>query len=635
MGINYIKGKFSRKNILIFPLILFTCIQVINLIPQTYSDLIFIRQNIGQSAINRGSRIFGGNSYGAKVEFLALNVPENIDLVLPPEKLGISNFGSSIVLEYYLAPRKFESCGSSYTECIENYKDSHAIIYFNQAVDISQTSINSNQIIMMDDDFGVIVPESALPEIPLSKNNFDHIEQVLIDLGAGILFLLGFTLIGYLLLDSFFPQFSFLVKFSLGFGIGAGFYSFLLYIVLIFGIPLSPVLLWGLYALFLLLSVGIFIQRYKKQERKIQLLNLSSIDWYSLPIFVLGGIVMILAFGKGYFQMDGIILWGSKGFGIAYDGLIKGVSDWGTTTASYPLNIPLLIATIKILFNDLIPQSKLIFPFYYLSLLLFVYGYLKSSLGKLPALLSALLLGTIPAIFVHGTIAYANLAAAYYFCAGIFLLNSAWEKGHDASLGRAILGSVLISLGAWTRPETLTIGVIIILVFAIVGIKRWPRENLKKYLFWTILPFMAFLIVWKLSVSNVYLYSTNNDTAVLFSGLKEFLSGNFHIREGQYLITYFFKTLFSVKLWGFLGYSSVLFMIYVLFKRKALSEILLSLTLGIIYIIFVIGSYHLLGYQESGDHDISWWVTSGLMRMALPGLLIVWVSLVKNVDFDN
>ncbi|MBT3241115.1 MAG: hypothetical protein HON98_09250 [Chloroflexi bacterium] len=631
---NLDKGAVSRI-VLLSLLTIFLIIQIINLVPQTYSDLVFIRQNIGQTATNRGSRMFGGNAYGEKIEFLGLNVPEDVDLVLPPEKLGISQFGSSSALAYYLAPRKFESCGSSYIDCIEHYKDTHAIIYFDMGEDLTQIGLNPGQIIMMDDAFGVIVPETSLGEIPLANQSYDRIEQVFIDLGAGMLFSFGFVLIGYFLMDGFFQKSTFLVKISLGFGLGTGLFSFLLYLALLIGIPLSSAVIWGLYIGMITVSLGILILKIRKQDRKIEFPNIHSIDWMSLPIFLLGGIAIVLAVGKGYFQTDGIILWGSKGFGIARDGLIKGVSGWGTSTAAYPLNIPLLIATYKTLFNELIPQSKLIFPFYYLSLLIFTYSILKDNIGEFAGLLSALILGTIPTIFLHGTIAYANLVAGFYFCAGVLLLTGSLWKDSQKPNGMGILGGILIALGAWSRPETATINMVLIVLIGSIGLMSWRKKEGKHKVIWAIFPLILFSILWNVTYSNVYVNMGSNDSTVLFTGLKEFLGGNLHIKEALYLIGFFFKSLFDVKIWGFLGWSLGLSIILLFVNKRFRKELLPPFLLGFTYIFFVIVSYHLLGYKDGGTYDISWWATTGLLRMAIPGILVVWVTLVKTLGIER
>ncbi len=626
------KGAISRIAFLSI-LIIFLIIQIIILVPQSYSDLVFIRQNIGQTAINRGSRIFGGNAYGEKIEFLSLNVPKNVDLVLPPEKLGISQFESSTALAYYLAPRKIDSCGNSYLVCIERYKDTHAILYFDQGDDLTQIELNPEQVIMLDDTFGVIVPESSLANIPLERKSYTQIEQVFFDLSTGILFSLGFVLIGYFLLEGFFPKSAFLFKISLGYGLGAGLYSLLLYLILLTGIPLSAMMIWSLYIGMAVVSLGILVTKIRKYDRKFQLPKFSSIDWFSLPIFILGGIVIVLAVGKGYFQTDGIILWGSKGLGIARNGLMKGVSDWGTSTAAYPLNIPLLIASYKTIFNDLIPQSKLIFPFYYLSLLVYIYSFLKNNIGNLAGLLSTMLLGTVPTLFFHGTIAYANLAAGFYFCAGILLVTDRLWEDSKIPNRMGILGGILLALGAWTRPETFTINMVIIVLIGIFGIIRWYKKGRIGNVIWVILPMILFGILWNVSSQTVYVGMSSDDTAVLFAGLKDFLGGNLHLNEGLFLINFFYKSLLDIELWGFLGWSLVLSITLLILKVRTEKIFWSTLGIGIIYMLFVIGSYHLLGYQEDGIHDISWWVTTGLLRMAIPGILVVWVTVVHFMGY--
>ena len=90
-----------------------------------------------------------------------------------------------------------------------------------------------------------------------------------------------------------------------------------------------------------------------------------------------------------------------------------------------------------------------------------------------------------------------------------------------------------------------------------------------------------------------------------------------------------------MKIWGFLGWSLGLSIILLFVNKRFRKELLPPFLLGFTYIFFVIVSYHLLGYKDGGTYDISWWATTGLLRMAIPGILVVWVTLVKTLGIER
>jgi hypothetical protein len=47
---------------------------------------------------------------------------------------------------------------------------------------------------------------------------------------------------------------------------------------------------------------------------------------------------------------------------------------------------------------------------------------------------------------------------------------------------------------------------------------------------------------------------------------------------------------------------------------------------GGLLIVMIIGMYFLTSFDP--DHDLSWWVTSGLNRMLFPGVIILWLGII-------
>jgi hypothetical protein len=185
------------------------------------------------------------------------------------------------------------------------------------------------------------------------------------------------------------------------------------------------------------------------------------------PVLILIGLVGLAGFaawlgiGRSYSGWDDMAIWGVKGLGIAREGSIWAVGHWGEHGLSYPLNIPLLVAVFQST-GDLLPVSKLISPLFYLSLVAGCMTFwMQRGVAPLVAGLAALCLAATPMLFEHATLGYANLPYTTYLVLGCAEL----IRGvMDSDSRRQALGSLLLGLAAWTRPE----GVLVVLAILIV-----------------------------------------------------------------------------------------------------------------------------------------------------------------------
>jgi len=161
-------------------------------------------------------------------------------------------------------------------------------------------------------------------------------------------------------------------------------------------------------------------------------------------------VVAYLSVTRSYSTWDAIGIWGIKGYGIAKEGTIFAGERWGSHGLTYPLNIPLQISFFRLLDGDLSPGSKLIFPMYYISLILGAFHFWKRKMEWKFAALGALFLASLPILFEHGTIGYANLPFTTYLALGLLQIidgisNENWRE--------QLLGGLLLGLATWTRPE--------------------------------------------------------------------------------------------------------------------------------------------------------------------------------------
>lgn len=188
----------------------------------------------------------------------------------------------------------------------------------------------------------------------------------------------------------------------------------------------------------------------------------------SLPALLLGLLLLVLfglaagiAIGRSYSAFDEYANWGLKGYAMAEFGTIRAGATFGGHVLSYPMNIPLSIALFRLADGDLIPGSKLIFPIMAAGLLLQIYAFLRRhGVSAALVLVAGLFLFTVPDLFTHSTMAFANLPfTAYLVVAALWtmdgLLENRWRW--------VLLGGVLFACGAWTRPEGIGFSLIILI----------------------------------------------------------------------------------------------------------------------------------------------------------------------------
>jgi hypothetical protein len=348
-----------------------------------------------------------------------------------------------------------------------------------------------------------------------------------------------------------------------------------------------------------------------------------------------------IAIGKGYHATDELVLWGVKGYGIAADGTIQWVTQWGTNTVAYPLHIPLSIAASRWLLSETLPAAKLIFPAYAFALLLLLYQVLRQfGLRQSLASLGALAAITAPLMFRHATLAYANLPLSFYLFAAVALLTQALaQDGGRPAPGIMLLSGGMFAAAAWTRPEGLALAWVMIVIVGIAGrIRRalpgWRSLGL------LIAPLLAYSAFWLWLKSFAYARPLGR-AGLTEAAVEQILSGNFHVPEALYIGRSMWAGLFDMQTWGGFGFLALLAflapLVQLLRQRSRASKgqrsttekaahfaaFLMALG-GWAYLLAIGGIYYLTSYDSV--HDISWWVSTGLARMLMPGLLLGWAG---------
>jgi hypothetical protein len=336
-------------------------------------------------------------------------------------------------------------------------------------------------------------------------------------------------------------------------------------------------------------------------------------------------VILGLSVGKGYHRIDAIQIWGAKGYGIAADGSLTGVTGWGTNTLAYPLHIPVLIAAFRILFGDILPASKMVFAGCYLALMLVGYASLLSmGVKRWMSGLGIILIATTPFLFQHGTFAYANLPLAFYLCASVVVFLPVFTG--SPTRWNLILSGVFFASAAWTRPEGLLLS-----VFGIGLLLFWLYLDKEIEFSWKqvlklLTPLFIYFLLWQLVKVRAYPVPLSQSSLPV-EALTQILSGNFHLSELAYILVFLSQQWLTLDIWGIWGYVSLIAIIFILWFYKLVSQAAWVLfSVGCLFIAMMVGMYYLTSYDLT--HDLSWWVTSGLNRMILPGWYILWLGIV-------
>ncbi|MCL4558061.1 MAG: hypothetical protein M1491_05435 [Deltaproteobacteria bacterium] len=165
----------------------------------------------------------------------------------------------------------------------------------------------------------------------------------------------------------------------------------------------------------------------------------------------------------------------------------------------YPLHIPLSIAYIYTLLGHVDPGTgKLVLMLYPLTIFLFMYGFLKSTMPAYAAVLSALTFLTLRRVM---GLAYSGIDVplALYILIGTSFY---YLYIRDDDVHYAILSGLLIGIGAWTKDEGTAYFMgtaICILLFTRYHLKKTVLMSLRRTI-WFLIPGMIFILPWQLFI---------------------------------------------------------------------------------------------------------------------------------------
>jgi hypothetical protein len=298
----------------------------------------------------------------------------------------------------------------------------------------------------------------------------------------------------------------------------------------------------------------------------------------------------------------------------------------------YPFHIPLLIAACKILFNDTLPHAKIFFSGYYFSLLIVIFSLQRGHTIRqnLFAGLTTLGLATVPVIFNHATLSYANLPFAYYFfLASYILAKSLAEIGRsplielkNLAISPWIISGLFFAAAAWTRPEGSFFSWSAILFIGIIGILLIKQWKLFYALLISSLPlfiyqmFFGFFQRWYKATIELDVISDEMSVQTIAQSLPLVIRNGWNTTNFLEIIKFFVNQCLSITSWGYFGLVLVVSIFSLLFIIKFSSSsrkltFFLILISGWLFLLEMFFSYYSISLLPIGEKDLSFWLNVG------------------------
>lgn len=219
----------------------------------------------------------------------------------------------------------------------------------------------------------------------------------------------------------------------------------------------------------------------------------------------------------------------------------------------YPLLLPLAQTYFYTFMGSLDDHLvKIIFPLFYLSIIVMTYAILKRYCSRKVSLLFTFLLSTVPSFANFGTIGYADILLTFYYCASAFYLYL-WINDKKSSL--LILSIIFSGLALWLKTNALMLLPVNILVMSAYLIFTKFKEY-KSPLFY-ICSLIAIIFCYNTFFIQHFNLILHEDFAL--SGLSEKLLKN--ITQTHQILHEYQKQFFGPKKWNLIWVAFILLLI--------------------------------------------------------------------------
>jgi hypothetical protein len=624
----------KKKSILIGLFSVLIVINLIYIVPDMGSFGLGILSNLDRTGTWRSAKFSNSKNFADYVIFLREEIPETGIVVIPPEEVSMWTLSNTHAMQFFLNPREVKNCTT--IDCGSDFVGRENTYILIMGLSKFPGKIIQNQAVnirMYNDTWGVFGPEDDLGKGTQSVD-LTSFEILATDIFLPLFSFLLLIFIGYYFASMLLPGLPPWSRLGIGYGVLMGVFSVSGYVFLYLGwidnLTLCFSLLTGLSVTILIVAL---------LTKKVQwgiITDLfawgSTLDIWTIIIAILGVLYIFLAVGAGLHETDSYVLWAAKGAGLASEGL-SGVITRGTNTTVYPLHIPMLIGMLMDTFGDTLPASKLIFPVYYLSLLLVVYGFLKERSDSVLAGLGTLVLATMPVLTHHARIGYANLPLTFHLVVGVILFIWALFEAHSKSQRMLWVASgAFFALAIWTRPEGLWLVIGILIAGLCSLLFSGELKHLRKTWLIVIAPFLVG-VGWKVTSSRFYV-GIDPVEGNLEKIVHQFSMGIYHLKDFSLILRFLLRQLYDFKTWGVVGFGSLIAILaFFILAYKQDSKLRILLMTAASSLMVIIAVYYVLAFDQV--HDMKWWLGGGFTRMIMPGMTLLWLGVAWSLLTDQ
>lgn len=580
----------------------------------------------GEPSLERSARVAFGDEFAEFISFVRRTVPESAKLVVPSKAVE-PVFGDIGLLQYFLRPRKIIDCpmGADTGPCIRSMTGETTYLLAVPGFPPPADAALYREFVAFDAERGVYVPRVvwAGGDIIAAEDPASVVRPSVRTWTLDLLALATFAAIGLLLCRAFLPEADPLLLVAISLPLGVACVTWVVFLLAWAGLPLTlPAYLGaGLGLLVMALAAWLRQRRHPIGARPGRgpaspgsSGGDSRIGW-SIGVLLLS-VSLAVSVGRSYSGWDDMAAYAVQGYGMAREGTLQASLTWGPSAAGYPLNIPLAITAFHLLDGDVLPGSKLLFPFFLSAVLLMGYRtWRRAGHSDLHAGCLMLGLGTTSLVLDQSTMGYTNLPFTAYLLMGVALTLEGLVQGSGET---RMLGGLMLGAAVWTRPEGWTLVWGIYLPVLVVGVlSRKGKGNLPAFSL-----VAAITLLWMLFRSTT---AGGGQTAEAFRTTIELVAaGNFRLEAVYWTLRNLGRILIDPDVCGLFLPASFILMLIVPWRsacrrREAFGLAAAGIWAGLI----ILGLF----YVVSSTMDLLSWLGSSVDRMFLPAIVLGWVGL--------
>jgi hypothetical protein len=248
--------------------------------------------------------------------------------------------------------------------------------------------------------------------------------------------------------------------------------------------------------------------------------------------------------------------------------------------------------------------------------------FIRRNIRRVFASIGLIFLSSVPIVFEHATIGYANLPFTMYIVLGVLY---GLEGIFDNRPGALLMSGIHLGLAAWTRQEGLLFSLLIVVTLSLNY--RLTRKGMLK-LCPLVVPLGIFGISWVI-FSRVYL-SDGLITRSISEAWLGISQGQFHLESVYRILRFGVRQIVTPSIWGLLFPVSLILILMAGVKRLApRADVYLF---GVVTITLIIGAAVFLFYYAVSFSQLTleWWLSTSFNRMMLPvGILVGFLAVLS------